>query len=220
MDTTTKMAFKLAQAPINSDGMSEYIGAQFVCDRPYILRPPNDEYIKREIEWYDSQSRYVDEIPGETPKIWKEVAGHDGKINSNYGWCIYSSENGFQFNAVVKELRKNPMSRRAVMYYTHPLMHTKQYDEGMNDHMCTTHVQYLIRNKQLSTYVYMRSNDAVFGFNNDYAWQQTVTTRLAKELRSIVAGTPELVEKVGPIVWNVGSLHVYPRHQSLLENYR
>ena len=36
MDTTTKIAFKLAQAPINSDGMSEYIGAQFVCDKPYI----------------------------------------------------------------------------------------------------------------------------------------------------------------------------------------
>ena len=53
MDTTTTMLFKLVDAPI-VNGMSEYIGAQFICDKPYILREPNEDYIKRELEWYDS----------------------------------------------------------------------------------------------------------------------------------------------------------------------
>ena len=82
----------------------------------------------------------------------------------------------------------------------------------MNDHMCTTHVQYFIRDGELHTHVYMRSNDAVFGFNNDYAWQNTVTHR--------VADLMDIAVDLAPIVWNVGSLHVYPRHQNLLEAYR
>ena len=210
MDTTTTMLFKLANAPI-VNGMSEYIGAQFICDKPYILREPNTDYIDREITWYNSMSLYVDDIPGDTPKIWKDVSSKHGKINSNYGWCVYSPANGSQFNSVVNELCRDSHSRRAVMYYTNPNMHTQQNDDGMNDHMCTTHVQYFIRDKRLCTYVYMRSNDAVFGFNNDYAWQSTIATRLADRLG---------LKRINPIVWNVGSLHVYPRHQELLEKYR
>lgn len=210
IDTTSSIAAKLAHAPVCA-GMSECLGVQFVCDKPFILREPNYNYIKREIEWYDSQSRYVDDIPGETPKIWKDIASYEGKINSNYGWCIYSGENGYQFDMVCMELNENRLSRRAVMYYTHPFMHEKAVDDSMNDHMCTTHVQYFIREGVLQTHVYMRSNDAVFGFNNDYAWQSTVSQRLADALKVVA---------IAPIIWNVGSLHVYPRHQSLLENYR
>tara|TARA_R110002012_G_scaffold23864_2_gene80451 strand:+ start:3980 stop:4618 length:639 start_codon:yes stop_codon:yes gene_type:complete len=212
MDTVNDIAAKLAAIEPDADGMSELTGAQFVCTRPWILREPNADYIRREIEWYESMSRYVDDIPGETPAIWKQVASNRGKINSNYGWCIYSGDNGYQFDRVVRELNHNPMSRRAVMYYTHPDMHTRQNEDGMNDHMCTTHVQYLIRDGFLQTHVYMRSNDAVFGFNNDYAWQNRVT--------HLVANLMDMEVAVAPIVWNVGSLHVYPRHQSLLEKLR
>ena len=212
MNDTYQIARKLAAVEPDADGMSELTGARFVCDKPYLLREPNEDYIRREIQWYDSMSRYVDDIPGDTPAIWKQVASKHGKINSNYGWCIYSTENGYQFDRVVRELNRDPMSRRAVMYYTHPAMHTRQNTDGMNDHMCTTHVQYFIRDGELQTHVYMRSNDAVFGFNNDFAWQNTVTHR--------VADLMDIEVDVAPIVWNVGSLHVYPRHQNLLEAYR
>ena len=211
MDNTNTIARKLAEVCPDEQDMSEVTGAQFICDKPFILREPNYDYIKREIKWYDSLSRYVDDIPGETPKIWKDVASHEGKINSNYGWCIYSGENGYQFDTVCMELKENRLSRRAVMYYTHPFMHEKAVDDSMNDHMCTTHVQYFVRKGVLQTHVYMRSNDAVFGFNNDYAWQITVAHRLADAIG---------VLGVAPIIWNVGSLHVYPRHKQLLEKHR
>ena len=35
----------------------------------------------------------VQDIPGETPKIWKDVASNLGVINSNYGYLIWSNDN-------------------------------------------------------------------------------------------------------------------------------
>ena len=36
----------------------------FICDKDYIVREPNYDYAKREIEWYESQSLNVNDIPG------------------------------------------------------------------------------------------------------------------------------------------------------------
>lgn len=114
----------------------EIIGNSFIADEDYIIRKPSYEYIKREIEWYKTMSLYVDDIPGETPKIWKDVSDKNGKINSNYGWCIFSEENGSQYNYVLNELSKNPNSRRAAMIYNRPSMHTDFNKNGMNDFLC------------------------------------------------------------------------------------
>jgi len=191
----------------------ELTGVQFQALCGFLLRKPNDEYIERELAWYKSMSRNVNDIPGKTPQIWIDVADLFGNINSNYGWCIDSVDNGYQYDTVVQELADCPTSRRAVMYYTRPSMHTDQSTNGMNDHMCTTHCQYFIRDNKLESHVYMRSNDAVFGYNNDYAWQWYVTERMLRDLRNRF---PTL--QLGEMTWNVGSLHVYPRHYSLLES--
>ena len=61
----------------------ELINACFEADENHIIRKPNEDYIKREIEWYESQSLWVQDIPGETPSIWKSVASNLGIINSN-----------------------------------------------------------------------------------------------------------------------------------------
>jgi thymidylate synthase len=143
------------------------------------------------------------------PEIWKKVASKEGKINSNYGWCIYSTENGSQFKQCVAELKNNPDSRRAVMIYTRPWMHEDYNKDGMSDFICTNTVQYLIRDGKVHALVYMRSNDAVFGYKNDYAWQLYVLYSVAAEV-----GMP-----VGDIYWNVASLHIYERHFKLVEDY-
>ena len=91
----------------------EIIGATFVADEDYVIRKPSYEYIERELEWYESQSLNVNDIPGETPQIWKSIASTEGEINSNYGWCIYSEDNGNQYKHVLRELKSNPNSRRA-----------------------------------------------------------------------------------------------------------
>jgi len=47
----------------------EIVGASFIADEETIFGSPNEEYIAREIEWYLSESLYVDDIPEKTPQI-------------------------------------------------------------------------------------------------------------------------------------------------------
>ena len=186
----------------------EIINAVFEADEDFILRPPNQEYIKREIAWYESQSLNVSDIPGETPAIWKAVSDKNGKINSNYGYLVHSEENYSQYLSVLAELGDNPESRRANMIYTRPAIQMEAFSNGMSDFICTNNVQYFIRDGKLITSVYMRSNDAVFGYNNDLAWQTYVRDCLINDLET------DTYKRYlpGPIYWNVGSLHVYERH--------
>jgi thymidylate synthase len=181
----------------------EMVGACFEANHPSIFGDINQEYVERELEWYKSMSLYVDDIPGITPAIWKQVASTEGKINSNYGWAIYSEDNGLQYLNVLDELTANPNSRRAVMIYTRPTMWSDYNHNGMSDFMCTNAVQYMIRDGQLVAVVQMRSNDVVFGYRNDYAWQKYVADMLTRDLGLDV--DPK-------IIWNVGNLHVYERH--------
>ena len=181
----------------------EMIGATFEADEPTIFGEVNEEYVERELEWYKSMSLYVGDIPGKTPAIWQQVADENGYINSNYGWAIWSEDNYNQHRNVLKELQDNPNSRRAVMIYTRPTMWYDYNFNGMSDFMCTNAVQYMIRDDQLIAIVQMRSNDVVFGYRNDYAWQWHVANQLSEELGL----------KTWPkIIWHVGNLHVYERH--------
>lgn len=193
----------------------EIINATFIADEPTIFGKVNEDYVARELQWYRSLSLNVNDIPGGPPEIWKMVADKEGFINSNYGWCIYSEENGYQFTKVVEELVKSPLSRRAVMIYNRPSMHVDFNKNGMSDFMCTNAVQYFIRNGKLHACVYMRSNDAVFGYKNDYAWQKYVQ----EQLLQAVNGRCNTVYGLGDICWNVGSLHVYERHFKFVNDY-
>jgi thymidylate synthase len=181
----------------------EMIGATFEADEPTIFGELNEDYIDRELEWYKSMSLYVEDIPGKTPAIWQQVADRGGKINSNYGWAIWHKDNHLQYAHVLNELTFSPNSRRAVMIYTRPTMWQDYNRDGMSDFMCTNAVQYMIRNDRLVAIVQMRSNDVVFGYRNDYAWQKYVADRLSEDLK---------LTKEPKIIWHVGNLHVYERH--------
>lgn len=187
--------------------MLEIRSAGFIADEPAIFGTPNQDYINREIAWYESQSLNVNDIPGGPPAIWKQVADKNGYINSNYGWCIWSDENHHQYENVRRELTDKPDSRRAVMIYTRPSMWSSYDFNGRSDFMCTNAVQYMIRWGRLHAIVQMRSNDVVFGYKNDYAWQKYVLDKLAKDLDV----------QAGEIYWEAGSLHVYERHFDLVK---
>jgi len=186
----------------------EIMNASFIADEDAIFGTLNHNYIERELQWYESTSRNVNDIPGGPPDIWKLVATPDGYINSNYGWCIWSDANYNQYTNVLDELKSNPDSRRATMIYTRPTMHTDYKLNGMSDFICTNTVQYLVRDGKIHSLVYMRSNDAIFGYKNDYAWQKHVLNELANELSL----------PTGHIYWNVASLHVYERHFDLIKD--
>ena len=203
----------LKAEPIKNDEMVELINISFIADEDHLLREPNKDYIARELEWYKSQSLKVDDIPGETPKIWEHVSNKFGEINSNYGWCIFSANNGYQYVSALQHLRDTKDTRKAIMIYTRPSMQKDWNYAGMSDFMCTNNVQLFIRDNSLIYIVNQRSCDAIFGFPNDLAWHQHVYSMLMKDLSDKY---PDLKEK--PIEYICGSLHVYPRHHNLLKD--
>lgn len=183
----------------------ELIGSTFLVDDDYIVRKTNQDYFLRELEWYKSQSLYVKDIPGKVPLIWEKVSSKEndvGKINSNYGYLVWSKDNFSQYENTLNELKKNPDSRRAIMIYNRPSMHYEYNKDGMSDFICTLANQFFIRNNKLVMHVTMRSNDAVFGFGNDRPWFQHVQKELAKDLGI----------EVGDYIHTAGSLHVYEMH--------
>jgi len=186
----------------------EIIAASFEADFPYILGEPNQAYLKKEQDWYYSESLNVNDMP-DPPEIWKRVATPEGFINSNYGYLVFSPGNGNQYHNVLKELVRDPTSRRAVMIYTRPTMHVDQRRGGMQDFVCTNTVQYFIRDGQLMAHVCMRSNDAWAGYRNDYHWQHHIHQRLAMDLGI----------EPGELWWTVGSLHFYERQFYLLDYF-
>lgn len=191
----------------------EIVGASFTADEVSIFGTPNEEYIKREIDWYLSESLYVYDIPEKTPEIWKQISSTKGKINSNYGQLIFSKENHKQYKHVCQQLLCDPNSRRAVMIYQRPTMHDDFSVDGMSDFICTNAVQYMVRDNALHAVVQMRSNDVVFGYRNDYAWQKFVLDRLVNDLNDFGENT----YSAGDITWQVGSLHVYERHFKFID---
>jgi len=62
-----------------------------------------------------------------------------------------------------------------------------------------------------SNAIYMRSNDAIFGYMNDVAWQRFVLNELCEELSHAHDNI-----KPGDIHWHASSIHVYERHWDLI----
>ena len=93
------------------------------------------------------------------------------------------------------------------MIYTRPSIWQEYNENGKNDFICTNSVTYYIRDNLLHAVVQMRSNDVIFGYRNDYAWQKDVLNGLCWEM-SI---------DVGYIHWQVQNLHVYERHFDLVK---
>lgn len=188
----------------------ELIGASFLATEPAIFGQPSDEYIKREIDWYLSGSTNIRDIYGRNvvpPSAWEFAADNHGNINSNYGHLIFSDIYYRQYDNVLTELLENPDSRRASMIYQRPSIWTEYNQNGKSDFICTNAVTYYIRNDELQSVVQMRSNDVVYGYKNDYAWQQYVLETLARDLGI----------EPGFITWQVQNLHVYERHFHLVK---
>lgn len=192
----------------------EIQGASFLADKDYIIRKPNYEYANREIQWYESQSLNVNDIPGDTPAIWKNCATKDGFINSNYGWCIFSTQNFEQYKHCIDSLIKDNHTRQACMIYNRPSMQIEHNSDGMHDFMCTYSTQVFLNDNKLDYIVFMRSNDGVFGYDNDYLWHKYVQEKMAEDLSHKM--NKEIIP--GDIIWNAGSLHIYERHFKFLEN--
>jgi len=197
----------------------EVIGASFLADEPSIFGKPSDEYINHELIWYRSHSCNINDIYGddrEPPKAWQLSANKYGEINSNYGCLINSDKYYGQYGMALDELLYNKDSRRATMIYQRPSIWVEYEEDGKNDFICTNAVTYYVRDGELHAVVQMRSNDVVYGYKNDYAWQLHVLEELVHDYNSCKKYTIEEV-KPGDIIWQVQNLHVYERHFDLVK---
>lgn len=197
----------------------EMIGASFLATEPSIFGKPSESYIDAEIKWYESESTNINDIhPNkEPPAAWKYSADPHGNINSNYGHLIYSDKYYNQFDNVVDELVLNPDGRRATMVYNRPSIWVEYDEGGKSDFICTNAVTYYIRNNELQSVVQMRSNDVVFGYKNDYAWQRYVMDRICEAMNDHDDRIFEEDILPGFMHWQVQNLHVYERHFNLVK---
>lgn len=195
----------------------ELIGAQFHADEPSIFGTVNHDYVDAEINWYRTGSTNIHDIyeDREPPVAWKYSANKHGEINSNYGHLIWSEKYFQQYEMALDELLRNPDTRRATMVYNRPSVWVEYNENGKNDFICTNAVSYYIRNGQLSCVVQMRSNDVVYGYKNDYAWQQHVLSQLKEDYNAL--STEEDQIEIGDIIWQVQNLHVYEKHFDLVK---
>ena len=210
--------FRIIGNKVQQSKTIELQNIHFEVDKPWIIREPNNDYIVKELEWYLSESLNVNDIPGGAPVMWKMCADPLGYINSNYGWCIYSKDNGYQYENCKKHLINDPHTREAIMIYNRPSMQQDYNKNGMHDFMCCQNMQYFINERDGVSYldciVNFRSNDAVFGFNNDVAWARYVQENLTKDINK---EDKKLNLNTGKLYWNAGSLHIYERHFKFLD---
>ena len=210
---------QLTQKAFRNDGTVELRAISFQADSPSIFGVPNEKYIKAEIEWYETKDRSVStlfDIYGSEVKIWQNVADDYGEVNSNYGWCIYSDKRGNQYRHALTNLLYSPHTRQAVLIYQHPNMHMI----AGKDFTCTNSQQFFIVDNRLDCLVQMRSQDAVYGYNNDIAWFKHVQIKLLNDINIARGshGAPNC--ELGPIKMQIGSMHVYPRHHHLIKEYK
>nr|DAF36023.1 MAG TPA: hypothetical protein [Caudoviricetes sp.] len=207
---------KYKNKDISDNGTIKIVSASFIADKDYIIRKPNKEYQKAEIKWYLSLSRNVNDIAkyynGKVPKIWQMIADKDGNVNSQYGYRVFSKDFSLnkdksQWDLAKEALLKDINTRQAILIYTQPEMHELSTLNGMKDWCCTYSQNFKYEYGKLHLVVNMRSNDAVFGTNNDIFWAKYLLKRMAKELNL----------KPGYIFWHADDLHVYERDFKYLE---
>lgn len=171
-------------------------------------RQSNEEYLKKELDWYLSQSLR----PPEGVKVWQQVKSKHGFVNSNYGYLIFSKGNCEQFQHAMQALIADPGTRQAVLVYNRPSMHEDWNKDGMHDFVCTFFQQFFIREGKLECVTVMRSNDCVFGTFNDVPWFEWVYNNMLGAL-----GVRGVKLKKGQLRFIASSFHCYQRHYGVLE---
>lgn len=189
---------------------------------PYIYIDKNfqtpKKYVKAELDWYKSMDLSIIGHEGiESNPTWQLCCTKDEKkeVNSNYGWCVFSEENGSQYDNCLEVLKKDKTTRNAIIMYNRPEIYKDYKRDGMHDMICTMYSHFFIRYNRLYMIHNMRSNDVRYGFIcSDLAWNCFVYQNMYEDLKSTY---PDL--EVGTIIWTSDSMHLYSRHFEDLKNF-
>lgn len=151
----------------------------------------NKSYAEYEWEWYLSKNRSVKNIKKKA-KIWDKMHNGDNLVNSNYG---YQWSRNKQIDYIVRELKSNKESRRAVL----TIYDGKEHEEYKFDTPCTLNIVFNIIYGKLNMCVIMRSNDLWYGFCNDQYCFSLLQHKIAKKLKI----------KIGTYTHFANNLHLY-----------
>ena len=94
------------------------------------LNPLKEDIIK-------SQNPVKTNVDGEPVKKKKKKKNKKKEINSNYGWCVFSEENGSQYDNCLEVLKKDKTTRNAIIMYNRPEIYKDYKRDGMHDMICT-----------------------------------------------------------------------------------
>lgn len=147
--------------------------------------------------WYLSGRDDLDFIAHYAPSIRAYSADGVRLTGTAYGRAIFGDgTRGDQWRTVVRQLREDPDSKRAVLQ----IFRGEELNDPTNpDVSCTLGLQFLAREGALHAVGFMRANDAYRGMSSDvfsFTFLQEVMAR-------------ELGLSLGGYVHLVGSLHIY-----------
>lgn len=167
-------------------------------------------YLKKEFLWYLSGDPFNDSILSAS-KQWAKFRQKEGNWFSNYGQYWFRKrifdpyDNTKQFTGiewVLYQLRRDPDSRQAII----PMLNISHLFDSNPDIVCTSYVNFHIRDNLLHMTVRMRSSDVIWGYGNDlpcFWWLH--------EMVASMLGVP-----VGTYVHSSDSLHVYEKHFGMI----
>lgn len=212
-ETYTQLLANCIANPVTYDNTQiayEILAVATAFNANGLIQGTVDRYVKHELNWYTTQDLYIIGHDGiANNSIWQSCATDEGHVNSNYGWCIFSIENGLQFTRACRTLIEDNNTKHACMVYTRPSINT-EWNDGVHansDMICTMYTSTLLRDGKLIHNVHMRSNDIWYGLRNDLAWQQHVQRLMYDCLTDNGVSC-----MLGPIVWHADSLHLYNRN--------
>jgi len=194
--------------------IKEILGVSFVLTNPrnrlpYIpSRNFSISYYVGELLWYLDGRDDVEWIAKYSP-FWLNVTDDNETVRASYGSRLLTNHDSIaqgreiQWNRIVSELKRDPDSRRAVVYFGQPADHIDyKLDVG-----CTTSTQFFLRDNKLHQIVNMRSSDLILGIPYDVAAFTIFQEKLANELGV----------ELGNYIHRSNSLHIYERNFPLAE---
>jgi thymidylate synthase len=173
----------------------------------FTLRDPRRRYISvperrwsvvyavAEFCWHARGSSLVDDIAHYAPR-WRQMANACGEVTgSSYGARVFGDGSGRrgQWDRVLQELRADPSTRRAVLYFPNFEKSSRE------DVACAISLQFVLRGGRLDALATMRSNDAMLGMPYDVFFFSMLQEMVATELGA----------QLGQYHHVAGSLHIY-----------
>ncbi len=158
--------------------------------------------VVHELLWFlkgDTNTKYLND---NGVKIWNEWADKNGDLGRVYGaqWRSWQSNDGKtidQIATVVKQIKKNPQSRRILV---------SAWNVGELDKMalppCHLLFQFFVAGNKLSCQLYQRSCDVFLGVPFNIASYALLTHMIAQQCNLAV----------GEFIWTGGDCHIYNNH--------